>query len=116
VPPSYGGSQQGNYRDPPAGGGGRAGTRLLYGAPAVLNAQDATPSASPIPGQGDPRVTGSISSEPHHMAALPPEVRPETDPNKELLPQFRRTLVDYPAKEPAGKVRQLRRFLRTKLC
>jgi hypothetical protein len=70
VPPSYGGSQQGNYRDPPAGGGGRAGTRLLYGAPAaVLNAQDATPSASPIPGQGDPRVTGSGSP-----ARTPPAV------------------------------------------
>jgi lipoprotein-anchoring transpeptidase ErfK/SrfK len=105
VPPSYGGSQQGYYRDPPAGGGGRAGTRLLYGAPAaVLNEQDVTRGASPIPGQGDPRVTGSISREPHHLAALPPEVRPETDPNKELLPQFRRTLVDYPTKEPAGTI------------
>ena len=38
------------------------------------------------------------------MAALPPEVRPETGPRKELPPQFRRTLVDYYSKEPAGTV------------
>jgi len=41
--------------------------------------------------QGDPRYT-----------ALPPEVRPETGPKKTLPPQFRRTLVDYYTKEPAG--------------
>jgi lipoprotein-anchoring transpeptidase ErfK/SrfK len=29
-------------------------------------------------------------------------VRPETGPKKELPPQFRRTLVDYYTKEPAG--------------
>ena len=39
-----------------------------------------------------------------NMAALPPEVRPETGPRKELPPQFRRTLVDYYSKEPAGTV------------
>jgi lipoprotein-anchoring transpeptidase ErfK/SrfK len=38
------------------------------------------------------------------MAALPPEVRPETEPAKELAPQFRRTLVDYRTNEPAGTV------------
>src|SRR5262249_26925179 len=85
---------------------GRAGTRLLYGAPAaaVLNQQAETRPASPIVGQDDPRVTGSISSEPHHMAALPPEVQPEADSNKGLPPQFRRTLVDYYTKEPAGTI------------
>ena len=36
--------------------------------------------------------------------ALPPEVRPETGPKKELPPQFRRTLVDYYTKEPAGTI------------
>jgi len=41
--------------------------------------------------QGDQRYT-----------ALPPEVRPETGPKKSLPPQFRRTLVDYYTKEPAG--------------
>ena len=33
---------------------------------------------------------------------LPPDVRPETGPTKELPPQFRRTQVDYRTKEPAG--------------
>jgi lipoprotein-anchoring transpeptidase ErfK/SrfK len=31
-------------------------------------------------------------------------VRPETGPKKQLPPQFRRTLVDYPTKEPAGTI------------
>ena len=38
------------------------------------------------------------------MEALPPEVRPETGPRKELPPQFRRTLVDYYTREPAGTI------------
>jgi lipoprotein-anchoring transpeptidase ErfK/SrfK len=104
APRRYGGSQQGYYRDPPDAGGGRAGTRLLYGAPAAVHQQDETRPASPIAGQDDPRVTGSISSEPHQMAALPPEVQPEADSKKELPPQFRRTLVDYYTKEPAGTI------------
>src|SRR5262249_25305048 len=62
------------------------------------------PQPSIIPGQEDPRVTGSISSDPQRVAALPPEVRPEAPLNKELPPQFRRTLVDYYTKEPAGTI------------
>ena len=38
------------------------------------------------------------------MAALPPEVRPEAETKEELPPQFRRTLVDYRTKEPAGTI------------
>ena len=62
------------------------------------------------PGQvGSPSVgadvTGSIPrGDPGNMAALPPEVRPETKPAKELPPQFRRTVVDYRTKEPAGTI------------
>jgi lipoprotein-anchoring transpeptidase ErfK/SrfK len=53
----------------------------------------------------DPAVTGSIPRvDPSNMAALPPEVRPETEPTKELAPQFRRTLVAYRSKEPAGTI------------
>jgi lipoprotein-anchoring transpeptidase ErfK/SrfK len=48
-------------------------------------------------GQGDPSAAGT-------MAAFPPEVRPETGPKKQLPPQFRRTLVDYSTKEPAGTI------------
>jgi lipoprotein-anchoring transpeptidase ErfK/SrfK len=48
--------------------------------------------------------TDSRNGDSRNMAALPPEVRPETGPRKELPPQFRRTLVDYYSKEPAGTV------------
>src|SRR5213080_3664750 len=57
------------------------------------------------PGPEDPPVTGSTGgNDPRNMAAFPPDVRPETGPKKELAPQFRRTLVDSPTKEPAGTV------------
>ncbi len=95
------GSQQGYYL--PAGDGGQgfepadSGTRQR----AVLDEQDTSQPRQPVSRQGE-RLSGSVSSDPRRMAALPPEVRPETGPNKELAPQFRRTLVDYWTKEPAG--------------
>src|SRR6516164_8687241 len=46
------------------------------------------------PGQVDPLAPGLMRDDPRTIAALPPEVRPETGPRKELPPQFRRTLVD----------------------
>ncbi len=52
------------------------------------------------PAQTDPAGAGATGGV--RMAALPPEVRPETGPAKELPPQFRRTLMDYRTKEPAG--------------
>jgi lipoprotein-anchoring transpeptidase ErfK/SrfK/transposase-like protein len=42
--------------------------------------------------------------DPRDAAALPPEVRAGTGPNRELPPQFRRTLVDYYTKEPTGTI------------
>jgi lipoprotein-anchoring transpeptidase ErfK/SrfK len=55
------------------------------------------------PGPVDPSVTGSTQGgDPRTMAAFPPDVRPETGPKRQLPPQFRRTLVDYYTKEPAG--------------
>ena len=38
------------------------------------------------------------------VAALPPEYQPERAPAKELPPQFRRTVVDYPTVEPPGTI------------
>jgi lipoprotein-anchoring transpeptidase ErfK/SrfK len=38
------------------------------------------------------------------VAALPPEYQPERGPAKELSPQFRRTVVDYPTVEPPGTI------------
>jgi lipoprotein-anchoring transpeptidase ErfK/SrfK len=52
----------------------------------------------------DSRAVDSRNGDPRHMAALPPEVRPETGPRKELPPQFRRALVDYSSREPAGTI------------
>jgi lipoprotein-anchoring transpeptidase ErfK/SrfK len=65
--------------------------------------QEATRPPLPIgPGQ-IPGATGSVQGDPRY-AALPPEDRPETGPKKELPPQFKRTLVDYYTKEPAGTI------------
>jgi lipoprotein-anchoring transpeptidase ErfK/SrfK len=59
----------------------------------------------PIPIGPDPDVTGTLGGNPRsHIGALPPEVRPEADPPKELPPRFRRTLVDYRTKEPSGTI------------
>jgi len=87
-------------------GSAHAKTGPSYGAPAAVLLEQNTPPPQPsiIPGQGDPGVTGSISSEPQRVAALPPEVRPEAALNNELPPQFRRTLVDYYTREPAGTI------------
>ena len=52
----------------------------------------------------DAGVTGSTRSEPSGFAGLPPDVRPESGPARELPSQFRRTLVDYYTKEPAGTI------------
>src|ERR1700747_171635 len=56
------------------------------------------------PGQVDPLAPGLMRGDPRTIAALPPEVRPETGPKKEMPPQFRRTLVDYYTKQPAGTI------------
>jgi lipoprotein-anchoring transpeptidase ErfK/SrfK len=37
-------------------------------------------------------------------AALPPEDRPETGPTKELPQHLRRTIVNYPSREPVGTI------------
>jgi lipoprotein-anchoring transpeptidase ErfK/SrfK len=115
----------GAYREPPQQGSppapygsqpAAAGPRPYYGSP---NSNYASPPAGayepdatrpPLPispgqigaGQGDPSATTPV--DPRNMAAFPPEVRPETGPKKQLPPQFRRTLVDYSTKEPAGTI------------
>ena len=38
------------------------------------------------------------------VAALPPDYQPEQAPTKEIPPQFRRTVVDYPTVEPSGTI------------
>jgi lipoprotein-anchoring transpeptidase ErfK/SrfK len=90
--PSYG-SPNPNYVSPPAGADQPDGTRPpLPISPGQIGA-----------GQSDPNATGAVPDS-HTMAGLPPEVRPETGPKKQLPLQFRRTLVDYPTKESAGTI------------
>ena len=38
------------------------------------------------------------------ISALPPEDQPETGPIKSMPLQFRRSIVDYRSKEPAGTI------------
>jgi lipoprotein-anchoring transpeptidase ErfK/SrfK len=45
-----------------------------------------------------------MTSQQSVISALPPEDKPETGPAKPLPPQFRRTTIDYPSKEPAGTI------------
>src|SRR5260370_7917413 len=90
--PSYG-SPNPIYVSPPAGADQPDGTRPpLPISPGQIGA-----------GQSDPNATATVPDS-HTMAGLPPEGRPETGPKKQLPPQFRRTLVDYSTKEPAGPI------------
>ena len=117
LPPSSG--SQGYHPMQPPDAAGTPGYHGVPGAippgPAGSAEQDAIrqdamrrppPSAVQAgPGLADPRVTGSTQvGDPRTMAAFPPEVRPEAGSKKELPPQFRRTMVDYYTKEPAGTI------------
>ena len=75
------------------------------GAPAGAGEpQDGVRPPLPI-GPGEQGVTGAVRGDPRtHMAALPPDIRPETGPVRALPPQFRRTLVDFRTKEPVGTI------------
>jgi len=78
---------------------------------------------SPPPGPGQPydyanrppmEITPNVGAPPpgsgyapppsSGYAALPPDYQPETGQPKELPSQFRRQLVDYPSREPAGTI------------
>jgi len=95
--------------------GAQYGARAVYPqdsdpyapAPAYPDAgQPPYGAAGPValpPGQDDtPRPPMSIGPD-RAVAALPPDYQPETGP-VQLPPQFRRTLVDYRTKEPAGTI------------
>ena len=120
-PPAYRDPPQQGYREQQAPQGyepAAPGTRPYYGspnpsysAPAAGTPYEPDAARPPLPitpgypgaAQGEPAARGAATSvDPRNMAAFPPEVRPETGPKKQLPPQFRRTLVDYHTKEPAG--------------
>ena len=63
-------------------------------APVPADVTGATRQPGLLPGAAPDRATV--------IAALPPEDQPEQGPRKELPAQFRRQLVDFPTREPAG--------------
>jgi lipoprotein-anchoring transpeptidase ErfK/SrfK len=77
------------FQRPPADIAGVSGSEDVTGTVRA-------PSYAPPPAAGPNRDAV--------IAALPPDERPETGPRKELPPQFRRQLVDYVTREPAGTI------------
>ena len=59
---------------------------------------------APVGRQQDPRQQEGRPQQGGVYAALPPDERPETGPMKELPPHLRRTLVNYPTREPVGTI------------
>jgi lipoprotein-anchoring transpeptidase ErfK/SrfK len=51
-----------------------------------------------------PGVAGTAPARPGNLAALPPEDQPEEGDPAELPPQFKRQVVSYQTKEPAGTI------------
>jgi lipoprotein-anchoring transpeptidase ErfK/SrfK/transposase-like protein len=64
----------------------------------------AYPALPGAPYRPHPPIDTDDDDDPRDTATLPPEVRLETGPKKELPPQFRRTLADYETKEPVGTI------------
>jgi lipoprotein-anchoring transpeptidase ErfK/SrfK len=67
------------------------------------------PAQAAVPVQPDPaygpmsvRPPGTVGSE--QMAALPPDIRPESGEQKELAPRLRRQIVSFQTREPAGTI------------
>ena len=79
-----------------------------------LTARGYEPDAAPRPpggidgGMQRPYQAPGSAAAPHpapsNLASLPPEDRPEQGASKELPPQFRRQLVNYETREPAGTI------------
>ncbi len=98
APPAvYGAPQPGIYAPPPASG------------PYATRPDDIRQGGAPRPPMGIeqgrpayPGTTGSVP--PATVAGLPPEDQPEVGRPKELPPQFKRQVVDYKTKEPAGTI------------
>jgi lipoprotein-anchoring transpeptidase ErfK/SrfK len=94
-PPPYGGSAYPDGGLPPPGRGYRYGNWEPMRPPGDVYG----------PGGGNPPPMEITPGSPGAgYAALPPDYQPETGQLKELPPQFRRQMVDYPTREPAGTI------------
>jgi lipoprotein-anchoring transpeptidase ErfK/SrfK len=96
------------YREPPPGYE-PIDPRSRIGRPGIAPPNYGAPppnygAAPPPPTQDALRPPMSIGPQDEVVGALPPEERPETGLTKELPPQFRRTMVDYRTREPAGTI------------
>ncbi len=70
----------------------------------MIGDQQAQPPSGDIKSAPLPPPTMSPQDPRTAVAALPPDYQPEQGPAKELPPQFRRTIVDYPTIEPPGTI------------
>lgn len=83
---------------------------VLANAQAVAQSYDSLTGSGrnairpPLPIGSDPEITGSLGPK-SHVPSLPAEVRPESaNAATELPPHFRRQLVNYRNREPAGTI------------
>jgi lipoprotein-anchoring transpeptidase ErfK/SrfK len=119
LPPPTRGFSYGNWEPvrPPGGGAYVPEDRTLAPGPGADYASRPPMEISPPPGSIPPPGSysppgsgypppgaGSAPPPASGYAALPPEDQPEIGQPKELPPQFRRQMVDYPTGEPAGTI------------
>jgi lipoprotein-anchoring transpeptidase ErfK/SrfK len=77
------------------------------GAPETYTARPEQPTVMRPPAPVDPAYAAPAQAapgQPTSIAALPPEDQPEEGDPKELPAQFRRQVVNYQTKEPAGTI------------
>jgi lipoprotein-anchoring transpeptidase ErfK/SrfK len=96
-PPGPYGRANPDYAPNPGYGPGPA-PRPQYGSMPPQQDDGLRPPAPIGPGQQQAAIDPDVTSR------LPQDDRPETGPIRELPPQFRRTTVNYPTREPAGTI------------
>lgn len=73
--------------------------------PGAVQSSPLPPAIVPFPGAQPPAAaTAPAAPRPNTVAALPPEDQPEVGEPKELPPQFKRQVVPFVTKEPAGTI------------
>jgi lipoprotein-anchoring transpeptidase ErfK/SrfK len=73
-------------------------------APSGRGAEQLPRPPATIDAARPPLGAGTMPQPPANIASLPPDDQPETGEPKELPPQFKRQVVDYLTKEPAGTI------------